>query len=275
MQRYPSSVLVLWLFVSCALPLQLHAGQASVAVSTKSYPSSSEGLRQLLNNMLASAKNGDLEQLRSIIREMEIPDYEAWFPKNFGQERGESWAEPYGRWLTKNEKDFEELMMKLAHMEGEFIVEKMDTEKRYDLFNGPLDSYLARWRVPDAAKGKDLVTLAEFFLVDGKFRWNATVEFFPFQPPAKRSVVPPRVVKKVPPEYPEEAKRNKVEGTVKLQVILRKDGTVAVQNVVEGDPILAPAAIEAVKRWRYEPTQLDGKPVDVQTTIEVNFTLKP
>jgi len=52
--------------------------------------------------MLGIAKKGDLEQLRSMIREMEIPDYESWFTKNFGQEKGESWAEPYGRWLTRN-----------------------------------------------------------------------------------------------------------------------------------------------------------------------------
>jgi len=44
---------------------------------------------------------------------------------------------------------------------------------------------------------------------------------------------------------------------------------------VEGNPILSAAAIEAVKQWLYEPTLFDGKPLDVQTTIEVNFTLKP
>lgn len=83
------------------------------------------------------------------------------------------------------------------------------------------------------------------------------------------------MVKKVQPEYPAEARQNNIQGTVKIQVIIQKDGSVTVQNVVEGNPILSPAAIKAVKQWRYEPTLFDGKPLDVQTTIEVNFTLKP
>jgi protein TonB len=62
---------------------------------------------------------------------------------------------------------------------------------------------------------------------------------------------------------------------VKLQVIVCKDGSVTVQNVLEGDPLLSPAAIQAVRQWRYEPTLLDGESIDMQTTIEVAFTLKP
>ena len=46
--------------------------------------------------MLDVSKKGDKEQLQSLIRELEIPNYEGWFTKNFGQEKGESWAEPYG-----------------------------------------------------------------------------------------------------------------------------------------------------------------------------------
>lgn len=67
--------------------------------------------------MLDVAKKGDKEQLQSLIRKLEIPNYETWFTKNLGQEKGESWAEPYGRWLTRNQSQFEDLMMKLAHMD--------------------------------------------------------------------------------------------------------------------------------------------------------------
>jgi len=120
--------------------------------------------------MLVVAKKGDKEALQSVIQELEIPNYEAWFTKNFGQEKGESWAEPYGQRLTTNENQFEDLMMKLAHMDGEFIVEKMDTAKRYVPLNGPLDGYIASWKVPAAPMGKELVTLADFFFIEGKFR---------------------------------------------------------------------------------------------------------
>lgn len=275
MKSSPLRCLALWIFVASALPSQLHAQQLSRAVATIAYPHNAGGLRELLDNILVVAKKGDKPQLQSVIQELEIPNYETWFTKNFGQEKGESWAEPYGRWLTRSENQFEDLMMKLAHMDGEFVVEKMDTAKRYDLLNGPLDGYIASWKVPAAPKGKELVTLADFFFVEGKFRWDSTTQYFPFQEPNKRSMVPAKLLKKVPPEYPAEARENRIEGTVKLQVVVQKDGSVTVQNVVEGDPILSPAAVEAVRQWRYEPALLDGKPIDMETTIEVTFTLRP
>ena len=85
--------------------------------------------------------------------------------------------------------------------------------------------------------------------------------------------MPAKLVKKVQPEYSAEAREKRIEGTVKLQVIVGKDGSVTVQNVVEGDPLLSPAAIEAVRQWRYEPWQLNGQPVEMQTTIDVVFSL--
>jgi TonB family protein len=225
--------------------------------------------------MLVVAKKGDKEQLQFVIRELEIPNYEIWFTKNFGQEKGESWAEPYGRWLAKDEKEFQQFFEKLAHLEGEFITQSLDSAKTWGSLNGPLDAYRAKWHRPDAPKGEDIVDVGDFYFVEGKFRWFTEAWYDPFQKPAKHSFVPAKVVRKAQPEYPAGARENRIEGTVKLQVIVRKDGSVAVQNVLEGDPLLSPAAIEAVKQWRYEPTLLDGKPIDVQTTIEVNFTLRP
>jgi len=82
------------------------------------------------------------------------------------------------------------------------------------------------------------------FLLKGNS--DGTALYFPFQKPKTASIVPAKLVKKIQPDYPAEAQEKKIEGTVKLQVIVRKDGSVTVQNVLEGDPILSPAAIEAV-----------------------------
>src|ERR1700751_1093095 len=163
MKRHLLLGLALWFFVASALPSQLHAQQKPSVVSTIAYSNNGDGLRELLDNMLVVARKEHKEQLQSMIRELEIPNYETWFTKNFGQEKGESWAGPYGRWLTRNESQFKDLMMKLAHMDGEFVVAKMDTAKKYDLLNGPLDGYIVRWKVPAAPKGKELLTIADFF----------------------------------------------------------------------------------------------------------------
>jgi TonB family protein len=170
---------------------------------------------------------------------------------------------------------FKNFFVQLSQMDGEFATEKMDTAKMYDLLNGPLDGYLASWKRPTAPKGEQLVKVGDFFFVEGKFRWNSTVQYFPFQKSKTASIAPAKLIKRISPQYPEEARQKAIQGTVVLNVVLRKDGSVTVQNVAEGDPILSPAAIEAVRQWRYEPTVLNGQPIDLQTTISVVFTLAP
>jgi len=112
--------LALWTLVSSLLPSLVHTQQSAPVVTPAAYPNNSEGLRQLLNNLLLAAKREDWPELQSMIRETEIPNYQSWFTSNFGQEKGESWAEPYGRWLAKHEAEFQELFAQLAHMDGEF-----------------------------------------------------------------------------------------------------------------------------------------------------------
>jgi TonB family protein len=81
------------------------------------------------------------------------------------------------------------------------------------------------------------------------------------------------VVKKVPPEYPDEARRGRIQGTVVMHAIIDKAGDIAKIELVSGHPTLAPAAIEAVKQWKYKPYLLNGNAVEVDTLIQVNFTL--
>jgi len=81
------------------------------------------------------------------------------------------------------------------------------------------------------------------------------------------------VLKKIPPEYPEAAKKARIQGHVVLRAIISKDGDVENLQIVSGHPQLAPAAIEAVKQWKYRPYLQQGNPVEVETEIDVNFTL--
>lgn len=75
------------------------------------------------------------------------------------------------------------------------------------------------------------------------------------------------------PTYPPEAKAARIQGVVELQAIIGTDGTVKNLSVIQGHPLLAQAALDAVKQWVYKPTLLNGDPVEVQTIIDVNFTL--
>jgi TonB family protein len=82
-----------------------------------------------------------------------------------------------------------------------------------------------------------------------------------------------KIVKMVKPVYPPDAKAAGVEGRVRLEVVIGKDGTAKNIRSVEGNPELIPTAVDAVKQWMWEPTLMDGAAVDVLTHIDVNFTL--
>jgi TonB family protein len=111
---------------------------------------------------------------------------------------------------------------------------------------------------------------------------NAMVD----RPPPSRtdSVTPQRIrvsgevverqrLRDVPPVYPELAKQARITGIVRLAVVIDKQGRVSDIKVISGHPLLIPAALEAVKQWEYNPTLLNGQPVEVFTEVSVPFVL--
>lgn len=100
----------------------------------------------------------------------------------------------------------------------------------------------------------------------------------PVPTPVKRIRVAARIaeanlIHDVTPQYPTEAGRSRLEGTVVLMAVIGKDGSVRDVRVESGLPLLAQAAIDAVKQWRYKPYLSDGEPVEVDSRITINFTL--
>jgi protein TonB len=81
------------------------------------------------------------------------------------------------------------------------------------------------------------------------------------------------LIKQPRPIYPPLAKQARIQGVVRLNAIIGKDGTIQNLTVASGHPLLVPSALEAVKQWVYKPTLLNGEPVEVVTQIDVNFTL--
>ncbi len=79
---------------------------------------------------------------------------------------------------------------------------------------------------------------------------------------------------RVEPVYPEEARRNRIECTVRLTVVIATDGSIQQIRVDEGQPLLARTAVDAVRQWKYEQTFLNGEPVEVLTGVNVEFHLK-
>jgi TonB family protein len=82
------------------------------------------------------------------------------------------------------------------------------------------------------------------------------------------------IIEQVNPEYPPQARAAHVEGDVVLRATIDKEGKITQVQVLEGDELLAPSAVEAVGKWRYKPMLVDGEPKEVKTTITVTFSLK-
>jgi TonB family protein len=86
------------------------------------------------------------------------------------------------------------------------------------------------------------------------------------------NVAQAQLVHQVTPVYPDDAKMQRISGTVMLHAIISKDGTVRVLEYMSGPSALIKPAIDAVKEWRYKPTRLNGELVEVDTTISVVYT---
>lgn len=110
---------------------------------------------------------------------------------------------------------------------------------------------------------------------------NGPVMPNPPRPPEKptelrrisEGVMEAALIHRVEPQYPATAKIMHLSGTVELRAIIGTDGSVRNLTVLSGNPILVQAALAAVRRWRYRPTQLDGQAVEVETYVTVNFVM--
>lgn len=249
--------------------------QSSVA---ESYPNTAVGLHSLLTDLLAVAKGDDEGKVWSKIAEMEIPDYENWF-RTYEQEKGQTPAGAYGKSLKLSEQQFEMLLVELAKQEGEITINKLDAAnrrfdlaKKDDVLSNPTDEFKAEWKKTDTSAGPARQPIGYFCVVDGKFRIKSFPHEVRILSTAKPGpAVPGKLIARVQPVYPESARKLRLRGMVSVNVIIHKDGTVTVQNVGAGHPLLAPAAVAAVQQWKYEPTTVSGEPVEVQAKVYVTF----
>lgn len=91
--------------------------------------------------------------------------------------------------------------------------------------------------------------------------------------PDPAQIVPGQIIQKVDAQYPKEADRNKTQGTVILRATIDKNGTVSNIAIISGDLILADAAVDAVRNWKFEPYTQSGQSIEVQQQFTFHFSL--
>jgi TonB family protein len=224
-------------------------------------------------------KSADDQKAHSYFASMALPDHTAWFTNTFGPIEGARMDAKYAELLSglpENLKGIFEYARKDDRTNPEVsVVEKLSAASGLghavvDAMVTPIPLYVAAGGNPKQQFG---VAIGDFFYVDGAFR------FMPTQVLQALSTAPPlrvriggntqksKLLTKIDPTYPP----TKVQGSVLLHVVLAVDGGVSEITVVHGDPVLAKAAAAAVRQWRYQPSMLDNRPVEVDTTIQVEF----
>ena len=84
---------------------------------------------------------------------------------------------------------------------------------------------------------------------------------------------PPKAIIQVRPEYPPLARQARIQGEVQIDAILDEQGNVIDMKVVSGHPLLYQAALDALKKWKYEPTYLNDRPIAIEMIVKISFQL--
>jgi hypothetical protein len=154
------------------------------------YPNSEEGLRTELQDVLKASKNKNPEKLKSALADLEIPDYEGWFEKNFDGNVQKFWAGSYRRAL-RGENNFAVIFTVLARRDGDFKFRKVNgspttriEEVFTDKMKNPVDVFAVSWQRKNATETTGEQLLGYYFFLDRKFRWFYMLDFPKNQGPA-------------------------------------------------------------------------------------------
>lgn len=264
------------------------------------YPEKSSGLGKELHDLVRARKAADKTTEDAILRSFILPDPEKWFTQTFGPDAGEHMAEQYIPVSHAMVQILKGTFERLEDMKfNDIDIRRFDKacDEHADDYVYPLllarreqtPLYEATFR-----NGNSYQQMNSFVFVDGAFRYIGRINIpdsllfdelrhkssdAPAAAKANKpvklggNVAAGRLLKRVPPVYPEDARRNYVQGTVRLLAVIQEDGSIGELRVAKGVCSLSKAALDAVKQWKYQPFVVNGQNVRIYTTVETVFTL--
>ncbi len=305
------SLLVLIVFLICFVPT-LHGQEATLTAAPPvvqafqpNYPDTTSGLEHLAKDVMKAQKENDAVRAGQILASLILPQPRQWYERVFGVTIGGNDGALYERASASVPATLAKEFVRAAQLEPDSVVaRRFDRncddnagEYTFGILHARLESvplYEIRF-----FKGSQLFRLFSFAFVDGAFRFILTPKLE--GPVFSRSAhgigsnaqkptqgeKPERVdrlaiggnvqaahlIHRENPVYPEDARREHLQGTVNLHALIGKDGSVENLYVLKGYCSLAEASLRSVQKWRYSPTLLEGSPVEVDTQIVVIFQL--
>src|SRR5260370_13987216 len=241
-------------------PAPAQGASSAPAAASASVPDDLQPLlRSIQETVDAVIASKEGERLFIEFKALRIPEYQTWFPATFGPDNGAKLASIYSEMSEKTESRVIEYFVLHAPRGGQItatlasggsVPQKTEVLQQFD------DAIRRALQQPS------------FF---------SHVHALPEMPTTRLrvggNVVAAKVVSRVTPVYPTEARMQHISGTVRMHAIIAKDGSIKHLEVISGHPTLVDAALEAVRQWRYQPTMLEGQPFEIDTTIDVIFAL--
>ena len=298
MSRLLSSCLV---FLSLSLmPARAQQNSQPAAKSEEQkYSNSAEGLQRLLNEILQAAKVKDSAKESELIHGLLIPTDSTWFTDVYGPGFGSSLAAAYRRATPALEQEIRAVYE--GNAQRGWMKPKIFSYADPESVNAPLDRFLNCMNeiVPlyaTAFQGDSQLLvlplkagplgaqaagdLDGYYIYErGGFRFipRDVLMRLPSERPVRISldmqIMESKLISKAFVRMPTEALKKRISGQVVVELILDVGGNTKELKVIEGDPILTAAVLDAVKQWRFAPTQLDGDPVEVKLRIPFAFEI--
>ena len=256
------------------------------------YPDHTGGLERLGKDIIKALKDGDTTHASALMHSLLLPDSKTWYAKIFGEVNAEALSEKYEEVSKDLPAHLEVLFAKFVDEHATSVSAKRfdascNDDNAGDFTFGVLQARLEPIPLYELrfASGERFYRLWAIAYVGGAFRFVGDLRppsYFARDNAVARTfrritiggnIQAAKVVKRVQPVYPEHARREHLQGTVKLHAIIAKDGSIQDLRVLSGACSLAQASFDAVRQWRYQPTLFNGQPVEVDTTIDVIFAL--
>jgi TonB family protein len=263
---------------------------------SQQFAATQDAFRQQFGKALEMYRGGHLIEGMGLIRGFCLPEPEKWFAEHFAPEVAPHLAERYTTMCSDFIKYWDGAMHDLvANKTMQVMITQRETPP------WPMEKMPARFKAsnimaikePDysyfnfdvKSGNRSSFSFAELYVYeDGAFRiiGGGGAAFWHYEDDAGPrfgrwfgSIVGAVPISSPAPEYPAHARNARIEGTVMLRAIVAKDGKVKDVEVISGDPELRAAAIEAVRKWTFNPSRANGVPIEAEAVVSVNFKLGP
>lgn len=265
--------------------ITLNSTATRATEGASAYAESSDGLKQLVTDLIALAHKKDKAALSAAFESLELPNHSEWFNSEFGSAEGMILDAQYSALLRESRRNLDEFLKHLSPDATISVSVSTPTSTPNptsidDFAIGRMSHPLAIYAAIIPGKNGYSSILNDFIYVNGAFRHVEPWVWYKLKnAPVGRirmggSVMAAKIKKKINPAYPAGARSGFVQGTVRVRVVLAVDGTVKDAQIVSGDSQLTQNTLEAVRQWVYEPTLLNGVPVEVETVVDVVFSLQ-